>query len=120
MNLLMTVVLAGGLFASAGLAQTRNQDAEERYRIKYGRNTPAEEARRQRVELSKGSASEGCGEGSVTASAKKSKGARTDAAQRFQAKLGRPPAAEAAKVDTSPLLAQNCTNCQPDSCAGDR
>jgi hypothetical protein len=42
------VLISGVVFAA--LAASSDQSAEERYRMKYGRYTPAEEARRQRVE----------------------------------------------------------------------
>ena len=41
------VLLAGAMMASAAVAATSDPQAEERYRMKYGRNTPTEEARRE-------------------------------------------------------------------------
>ena len=41
--------LTGVVFAIAASAASNDQLAEERYRMKYGRYTPAEEARREAV-----------------------------------------------------------------------
>ena len=41
------VLFAGVMTASAALAAMNDRMAEERYRAKYGRNTPAEEARKR-------------------------------------------------------------------------
>jgi hypothetical protein len=41
-----TILLAGIMVGAAVLAETNDPMAEERYRMKYGRYTPAEEARR--------------------------------------------------------------------------
>jgi hypothetical protein len=41
------VFFAGALFTSAAFGAASDSSAEQRYRIKYGRNTPAEEARQK-------------------------------------------------------------------------
>ena len=47
MTRFMTVLAAAAMFASGALAVTNEQMAEERFKAKYGRYTPAEEARRK-------------------------------------------------------------------------
>jgi hypothetical protein len=55
MKALLTLCLAGALGASAA----NDRMAEERYRTKYGRSTPAEEAR-QREEKAKRTSQKDC------------------------------------------------------------
>lgn len=98
MKTLMTTLLAGAMTVSVMNAGVNDQSAEERYRAKYGRYTPAEEARRANAEQVKRQATqrrcgdEGCCRHTPAAYAERvSPGARpyADASERMKAKFGR-------------------------------
>ena len=103
MNTLLTLLLAGALAAS-GTSGVNDPMAEERYRAKYGRYTPAEEARRQAAELAKRNTAPCCGHEGCCVRARKEMTVRTQVvyrgigpqfAERFKAKYGRSPVDEA-------------------------
>ena len=99
MKLLTTVLMAAALTVSAGLAGVTDQMAEERYRAKYGRYTPAEETRRQAsLEARKNTLScdrDACCHAAAAKAASTGNVVNTttasDVAERFRAKWGRNP-----------------------------
>jgi hypothetical protein len=100
MKTVTALLLAGILTASAGVAGINHQMAEERYRAKYGRYSPAEERRQHASEGARrntaiGCATEGCCRvaSQDTAAGQNHTDTRTlsDAAERFIAKWGRKP-----------------------------
>ena len=100
MKTLTALLIAGIVTASAGVAGINDQMAEQRYRAKYGRYSPAEERRQHASEEARrntaiGCATEGCCRAASqdTAAAQNQTDTRTrsDAAERFIAKWGRNP-----------------------------
>jgi hypothetical protein len=100
MKTVIALVVAGILTASVGVAGVNDQMAEERYRAKYGRYSPAEERRQHASEEARRNTAircerEGCCHAASqdTAAAQNHSDTRTisDAAQRFMAKWGRNP-----------------------------
>jgi hypothetical protein len=100
MKLLTTVLIAAALTVSAGLAGVTDQMAEERYRAKYGRYTPAEEKRPQSsLEARKNTPvscdRDACCHAAPAKAALTGKVVKTttasDVAERFRAKWGRNP-----------------------------
>ena len=100
MKTVIALVVAGILTASVGVAGVNDQMAEERYRAKYGRYSPAEERRQHASEEARrntaiGCAPEGCCRAASqdTAAAQNQTDTRTrsDAAERFIAKMGTEP-----------------------------
>ena len=108
------VFLTGVVFAVAAFAASNDQFAEERYRMKYGRYTPAEEARRKAVAAEKNDAVEYVGQACCrhmphdTALAMKP--SANDAW--FRAKFGRnTPAYEAGKKAVEVQVAAHVAKC---------
>ena len=100
MKTLIALVVAGILTASAGIAGVNDQMAEERYRAKYGRYSPAEERRQHASEEARGNTAircerKGCCHAAPqdTAAVQNMPDTRavSDAAERFVAKWGRNP-----------------------------
>jgi hypothetical protein len=104
MRTMVTFVAAAAMFACAGIAGATDNTAEERFRLKYGRYTPAEEARQSAVEEARKNAL-GCGRedcchkqhAHTTANAAVVS-PRSTAEERFRAKWGRTTAAEEARL----------------------
>ena len=100
MKTVTALLVAGILTASAGVAGIKDQMAEERYRAKYGRYSPAEEKRQHASEEARRNTSIGCEtEGCCHAASQDTTAiqnltdtrAVSDAAERFVAKWGRNP-----------------------------
>jgi len=107
-----TAILLGIMVASAALAGTHDPMAEERYRMKYGRYTPAEEARRAaRPEVNHEAGAccrtmHGSSTSALVGSDASGQGAR------FAAKFGRiPPQAEARTRVVEADLAAHVMKC---------
>jgi cytochrome c5 len=106
--------LAGVMVASAVVANASDPTAEERYRIKYGRYTPAEEARRAgRTQPRQHMAGDCCrsAHGAPVAMAATKNDPSSEEA-RFAAKYGRvPPQAEVRERRAEPELAAHHQKC---------
>ena len=94
MKTLMTMLVAGAMLASAAHANSADPMADERFRAKYGRYTPAEETRRHAVEQAKqeaNSCEHGCCEQTPGSKADTASKAEENqwATEYVRAKLGR-------------------------------
>ena len=114
MKLLTTVLMAAALTVSAGLAGVTDQMAEERYRAKYGRYTPAEETRRQASLEARKNTPASCDRDACCHAAPAKAALRgnvvntataSDVAERFRAKWGRNPSGmEPARAAADPAV----------------
>lgn len=98
MRTVIALVVAGVVIASAGVAGVNDQMAEERYRAKYGRYSPAEERRQHASEEARRNTSIGCQTKDCCHAASQNTAENlpdtrtgSDATQRFIAKWGRNP-----------------------------
>ena len=92
MRIVPKTLVALAICSVAALAQSNRNDAEERYKAKFGRYTPAEEARRAEEKANTAYRD--------TTPPKASDAARTNwSEQRHQAKFGRPTPATEAKIN---------------------
>ena len=98
----MIAVLAGTMLTSAAFAAAGDSFAEERFRIKYGRPSPAAEARQSQATNHMKCMENGrCQHMSHgTAAVATASAPSNDAAERFRAKYGRLPGAEVRSTET--------------------
>jgi hypothetical protein len=91
MNLTSKILVALAICSSAAYPESKVNAAEERFKAKFGRYTPAEEARRAEAEANTAYRD--------AAPTKKTGPANDWSEQRHQAKFGRPSPAEEAKIN---------------------
>jgi hypothetical protein len=91
MSLQSKILVALAICSSAAFSESKVNAAEERFKAKFGRYTPAEEARRAEAEANTAYRD--------AAPAKKAVPQNVWSEQRHQAKFGRPSPAEEAKIN---------------------
>ena len=109
------MILTGAMLSFTAFAWQGDPMAEERYKLKYGRYTPAEEARQKALKEARGKAAD---ESDVSAccrkmnAALKKSGRETFADERFRVKYGRSaPATEARAATDAEVAAAHVSKC---------